>query len=68
MPQQIHPDVFERRSKMVRGAAERGEREVLVVRFASEYRADGGRAINNFEPERPESLASFAKRDYEFWQ
>jgi hypothetical protein len=68
MPQQIHPDVFERRSKMVRGAAERGEREVLVVRFSSQYRADGGRAISNLEPEWPESLTGFAKRAYESWQ
>ena len=44
MPQQIHPDVFERISQMVRGAAERGEREVLAVRLSSQYRTDGGRA------------------------
>ena len=67
MPQQIHPDVFERRSKMVRGAAERGEREVLVVRFpAVPHRWRAG--DQQFQPEWPESLASFAKRDYEFWQ
>jgi hypothetical protein len=33
MSREIHPDVFERISKVVRAAAERGEREVLVVRF-----------------------------------
>jgi hypothetical protein len=34
MSQEIHPDVFERVSRVVKSAAERGEREVLVVRFA----------------------------------
>ena len=42
--------------------------EVLVVRFSSQYCTDGGRAINNFEPEWPDTLAGFAKRAYEFWQ
>jgi hypothetical protein len=68
MARELHPDVFERVSKVVRTAAEGGEREVLVVRFSSEYCTDGGRAINNFEPEWPESLTGFAKRAYEFWQ
>jgi hypothetical protein len=68
MSREIHPDVFERVSKVVRSAAERGEREVLVVRFSSQYCTDGGRALNNFEPEWPDTLAGFAKRAYEFWQ
>ena len=68
MAQQIHPDVFERVSKVIRAAAERGEREVLVVRFSSQYCTDGGRAINNFEPEWPQTLTGFAKSAYEFWQ
>jgi hypothetical protein len=54
MSQQIHPEVFERVSRVVRGAAERGEREVLALRFSSEYCTDGGRAINSFEPDWPE--------------
>jgi hypothetical protein len=44
--------VFERTSRVVRvvkGAAERGEREVLAIRFPSEYCTDGGCAINSFE-------------------
>jgi hypothetical protein len=68
MAREIHPEVFERVSKVVRSAAERGEREVLVVRFPSQYCTDGGRALNNFEPEWPDTLAGFAKRAYEFWQ
>jgi hypothetical protein len=53
MAQEIAPDVLERVSRMAKSAAERGEREVLALRFPSEYCADGGRAINNFEPDWP---------------
>lgn len=68
MSRDIHPEVFERVSRVVKSAAERGEREVLVVRFSSEYCTDGGRRINSFEPDWPESLSGFAKRAYEFWK
>jgi hypothetical protein len=68
LAQEIHPEVFERVSRVVKAAAERGEREVMVLRFPSEYCTDGGRAINSFEPNWPESLSGFAKRAHEFWQ
>jgi hypothetical protein len=68
MSQDIHPEVFERVSRVVKSAAERGEREVLALRFSSQYCTDGGRAINNFEPHWPETLTGFAKRAHEFWQ
>jgi hypothetical protein len=68
MAREIPPDVFERFSKVVRAAAERGEREMLALRFSSEHCTDGGLAINSFEPEWPGSLTGFAKRAYEFWQ
>ena len=68
MSREIHPEVFERVTRVVKSAAERGEREVLALRFSSEYCTDGGRAINSFEPDWPESLTGFAKRAYEFWQ
>ena len=68
MSQEIHPDVVERVTRAVRSAAERGERELMALRFSSEYCTDGGRAINNFEAEWPQTLTGFAKRAYEFWQ
>jgi hypothetical protein len=67
MAEELVPDVFERASRMVKGAAERAEREVLAIRFPSEYCTDGGRAINNFEPNWPETLTGFAKRAHEFF-
>ena len=68
MGREIHPEVFERVSLVVKRAAERGEREVLVIRFPSEYCTDRGRAINNFEPGWPETLTGFAQRAYEFFR
>jgi hypothetical protein len=68
MAQEIHPDVFDRVSRVVKSAAERGEREVLAIRFPSEYCTDRGRAINNFEPGWPETLTGFAQRAYEFFR
>lgn len=65
---EIHPEVLERVSRAVRSAAERGQKEVLVVRFASAYCSDRGRAINNSEPDWPGTLTGFAKRAYDFWQ
>ena len=67
MAEELVSDVFERASRMVKGAAERGEREVLAIRFPSEYCTDGGRAINNFEPNWPETLTGFGKRAHEFF-
>lgn len=64
---EIHPEVFDRLSRLVQGAAERGEREVLVLRFPSEYCTDGGRAINNFESSWGDTLTGFAERAHEFW-
>jgi hypothetical protein len=68
MSREIHPEVFERVSRVVKSAAERGEREVMLFRFSSEYCTDGGRRINSLEPDWPESLTGFAKRAHEFWQ
>ena len=39
-----------------------------MLRFSSAYCTDGGRAINSFEPDWPETLTGFAKRAHEFWQ
>jgi hypothetical protein len=68
MARDVHPEVFQRVSQVVMRAAERGEREVLAIRFSSQYCTDGGRAINNFEPDWPETLTGFAKRAFEFYQ
>jgi hypothetical protein len=68
MARDVHPEVFERVSRLVKGAAERGEREVLALQFPSAYCTDRGRAINNFEPDWPDTLTGFAKKAHEFYE
>jgi hypothetical protein len=68
MSREVPPDVFERLSRLVKGAAERGEREVLAMRFPSAYCTDGGRAINSFEPDWPKTLTGAAKKGHEFYE
>jgi hypothetical protein len=63
MAREIHPEVFERVSRVVRSAAEGGQQEVLVVRFASAYCTDRGGAINNSEPEWPGTKTRRRGRD-----
>lgn len=65
MNQHIHPDAKERFTRAVRAAAEGGENEIQIMRFPSSYCTDGGRAINNFEPDWPNSLTGFAREAYE---
>jgi hypothetical protein len=67
MTRDINPEVFERVERVVKGAAERGEREVMALRFSSEYCTDGGRAINNFEPNWPDTLTGFGRKAYDFY-
>ena len=51
-----------------RAAAERGEREVLVMRFPSALCTDRGRAINNAEADWPTTLTGRPRQAYEFWK
>lgn len=65
MNQHIRPDAKERFTRAVRDAASRGVKEIQIARFPSSYCTDGGRAINNFEPDWPNSLTGFAREAYE---
>jgi hypothetical protein len=67
MTRDIHPQVMERVNIAVRRAAEQGLHEIEVLRFPATYCNDGGRRINNAEPDWPDSLEGFAKRAYEFY-
>jgi hypothetical protein len=69
MEQEVRLDEARRAiSAMVRRAAEDGKREVMALRFPSDWCTDKGRAINNFEPQWPETLTGFAKRGYEYYE
>ena len=63
----IHADVQTRVSTAVRRAAERGEQQILVLQFPSDWCADRGRAINNFDANWPDTLTGCAKRAYDYY-
>jgi hypothetical protein len=68
MNRQIQADAKERLQKALLMAAERGETHLQVFTFPSELCTDGGRAINNSDPNWPETLVGYAKRAYEFYR
>ncbi len=68
MHQHVRPDAKERFIRAVRAAAERGVNEIQIVRFPSSYCSDGGRAINNFEPNWPDSLTGFAREVFDNYE
>lgn len=51
-----------------REAAERGEKEHLLLRFPSELCSDGGRAVNAPEPDWPATLRGEAAEVYLRWE
>jgi len=52
---------------LVNHAAESGQSEVQVYRFPNALCSDGGRRINNAEPDWHDSLEGRPKFGYEFW-
>ena len=67
MAHNIDPDVVSRVNTAVRSALEQGQREVLMLRFPSDWCTDGGRAINNDEPDWAKTLDGFARRAFAYW-
>ena len=64
----LDPKTPDRINAAVRAAAAQGEREILVLRFPAEFCTDGGRAVNNYEPEWPDTLSGFGKTAFEFYK
>jgi hypothetical protein len=52
----------------LKSAAERGDSEVMVMRFPNSLCTDKGRAINNSEPDWPETLTGRPLQAFEFWR
>ena len=63
----LHPEVRDRVNAAIRRAAEQGNQQLQVITFPASYCNDGGRRINNAEPDWPDSLEGFAKRAYAFY-
>ncbi len=51
-----------------RSAAEKGETEYVILTFPAKLLEDGGRAINNLEPDWPDTLAGAPRGYYEAWE
>jgi hypothetical protein len=68
MNRKVHEDAHSRVSAALRAAAERGVTQLQAFTFPSELCTDGGRAINNSDPDWPNTLVGFAKEAYEFYK
>ena len=51
--------------RLVKNAAEKGQFEALVYSFPSDLCTDGGRAINNADPNWPDTLQGRAREMYD---
>jgi len=52
----------------LKSAAERGQTELMVMRFPNAVCTDKGRAINNADPSWPDSLTGRPRQAYELWR
>jgi hypothetical protein len=66
-PERLKEIVEPLRSKL-KAAAERGQTELMVMRFPNVLCSDKGRAINNAEPSWPETLTGRPRQAYELWE
>ena len=68
MNRQIQADGVGRLRRALLAAAERGDDHLQVFTCPSQLCTDGGRAINNSDPNWPNTLVGFAARAYEFFK
>jgi len=66
-PERLREIVQSLRAKL-RSAAERGQTELKVMRFPTSICTDKGRAINNSDPDWPETLTGRPRQAYELWR
>ena len=64
----LHPEVTERINRAIGLAAKQGKNQLSVLTFPASFCNDGGRRINSFDPDWPNSLEGFAKKGYEFFE
>lgn len=61
-------DILQPLKSKLRAAAERGQTELMVMRFPNALCSDHGRAINNSDPAWPETLTGRPRQAYELWR
>ena len=66
-PEALH-DIAQSLSTKMRLAAQRGETEIMVMRFPNVLCTDKGRAINNAEDGWPDTLTGRPRQAYELWR
>lgn len=64
----VTDEIWQDALRRMRSAAERGEKEFMLLRFPSELCSDGGRAVNAPEPDWPSTLRGEAAEFYLRWQ
>lgn len=64
---QLPPDAMTRVQTLVRRAAADGEREVLAMRFPSDWMTDSGRSVTTGSADWPEKLEGVAALAYSFF-
>jgi hypothetical protein len=67
-PIDLTPERRESLLSRIKAAAARGETEIMVLRFPVELCTDGGRAINNSDPDWPDSLKGRPRQVFEIWK
>jgi hypothetical protein len=68
MNEDLRPDWRDRLNRAINAAVDRGQSELMVMRFPAAWCTDKGRAINNFEADWTESLTGKAARAREVFQ
>lgn len=68
MHRHLQPGAEEHFNRLVREAVERGEHEIQLLRFPSDWCTDRGRAINNQLDEWPDTLTGFARELYDSFE
>jgi len=66
-PEQLRDILLPLKAKL-RAAAERGQTELMVMRFPNALCNDHGRAINNSDPSWPDTLTGRPRQAYELWR
>ena len=65
MEREVGPNALNRVNNAIRNAVEAGHHEVMLFKFAASFCTDKGRAINNFDPDWPDTLTGFARKAYD---
>lgn len=66
-PERLHQLIQNLQTK-IRLAAQRGETEIMVMRFPNTLCTDKGRAINNAEDGWPDTLTGRPRQAFELWR